>query len=51
MARVSQYAQGYRAGMEEIADLAVSEKTRDASLMRIEEWLENQGIIRDWIGS
>lgn len=47
----TQYAQGYRAALEEIADLAVSDKTRDAALLAIEEWLENAGITRDWIGS
>lgn len=48
----AQYEQvGYRAALEEVADLAVSDKTRDAALMRIEEWLEKHGIRRDWIGS
>lgn len=47
----TQYAQGYRAAMEEIADLAVSDKTRDACLFQIEQWLENQNIKRDWVGA
>ncbi len=45
------YSAGYRAALEEIADLAVSDKTRDAALLHIEEWLENAGITREWIGA
>lgn len=47
----TQYERGYRAALLEVAELAIGEKTRDASLLLIEDLLEQHGIVRDWIGS
>ena len=47
----TQRERGYREALEEIANLAVSGKTRDEALLIIEERLERAGIVREWIGS
>lgn len=45
------YAAARAEVLAEVADLAVGDKTRDACLLLIEEHLENNGIIRDWVGA
>lgn len=40
----------YQAALEDVAEIIVGGKTRDEALLMLEEFLEDHGIVREWIG-
>lgn len=52
--RASQHAQGYALALENVANLISRRegwKSRDEALLALEEYLEGQGIVREWVGA